>query len=279
MPNLFSRLFRKKQDDAPMRDVAALAAPLAVPAVHLLISDAPSRSHFGGAPNLPPDVAWPERNGVRLGFLARLSLTEIHCAHPVNWLPETGALLFFYELEEQPWGFDPKDRGSWAVLVVPDFHAPLAQPDGNRNGDPVPHRNISFRRIHVLPSHERESVQALELSDAEFDAFGDVGDAVFDGKPRHQVSGYPAIVQGDDMESECQFASNGVYCGNANVQNDPRAKALEAGAAHWRLLLQFDTDDELGIMWGDCGTIYFWVEEQQARMANFANAWLTLQCH
>ena len=31
-------------------------------------------------------------------------------------------------------------------------------------------------------------------------------------------------------------------------------------------------------MWGDCGMIYFWVREPEARSGNFANAWLVLQC-
>ena len=51
------------------------------------------------------------------------------------------------------------------------------------------------------------------------------------------------------------------------------------GAANWRLLLQFDTDDDLGVMWGDAGVIYYWVEAPAALAGRFENAWLILQCH
>ena len=108
-----------------MRDVAALSGSLAAPALHVIRVDAPSRSYFGGSPQLPPGVAWPEREGAPLGFLARLSLAELQRTSPVSWLPGSGALLFFYDMEEQPWGFDPKDRGGFAVLHVPDLPSPV----------------------------------------------------------------------------------------------------------------------------------------------------------
>jgi uncharacterized protein YwqG len=264
-----------------MRDITALAAPMASPAVHVVTLDAPSLSHFGGSPNLPPETPWPARNGVKLGFLARLSLAGVRQAHPVPWLPEAGALLFFYDMEEQPWGFDPKDRGGCAVLFVPDLAAPIEQQDVGPSVkvSPLPHRSVGFRRIDTLPSWERDPVRALAaLTEEESDEFFKIADAPFLGMPKHQVSGYPTPMQGDDMELQCQLVSNGLYCGDPTGYKDPRVPALEPGASSWQLLFQLDTDDDLGVMWGDCGTIYFWVQEHEARVGNFANSWLILQC-
>jgi uncharacterized protein YwqG len=39
-----------------------------------------------------------------------------------------------------------------------------------------------------------------------------------------------------------------------------------------------DSDDDLGVMWGDLGTLYFWVQESAARKGDFSNVWLVLQC-
>jgi uncharacterized protein YwqG len=39
-----------------------------------------------------------------------------------------------------------------------------------------------------------------------------------------------------------------------------------------------DTDNDIGVMWGDGGMLYFWVEEHEARDGNCGNAWLILQC-
>jgi len=69
------------------RDLGSIAATLSEPAVQLFKGDGPGKSHFGGVPNLPGGVAWPERDGTRLGFLARLSLAEIQRSLPIAWLP------------------------------------------------------------------------------------------------------------------------------------------------------------------------------------------------
>lgn len=263
-----------------MRDVAALANSLAVPAVQLMKTNTPSLSHFGGSPNLPANTAWPDFKGRKLGFLARLSLSEIQTALPIDWLPSNGALLFFYDMKEQPWGFDPKDRGSCAVLLVPELAQANSAPDARGETElcPLPYNGVSFRRLSVLPSWERDSVSALTLSDAEADAYCELVDQVFGDHPKHQVGGLPAPVQGDAMELECQLASNGLYCGDASGYKDPRAEALKSGAAKWRLLFQFDSDDNLDVMWGDAGTIYYWIDESAARSGNFTNPWLILQC-
>jgi uncharacterized protein YwqG len=75
------------------------------------------------------------------------------------------------------------------------------------------------------------------------------------------------------------LASNGLFFGDASGYEDPRAKELEAGVGEWRLLLQIDTDDDLDLMWGDCGMLYFCVKEQEARVGNFENCWVVLQCY
>jgi uncharacterized protein YwqG len=281
MTGFFSRWFGRTPDEGPARDVAALAAPLAVPAVHVVKTDEPSRSHFGGWPNLPPGIEWPARAGTPLAFLARMSLADIRRAHPVDWLPDAGALLFFYDIDQQPWGFDPKDRGGWAVLLVPDLPAPVSPSAARDAGESaaLTHRNVAFRRVNVLPSPARGAVAALALSSAETDRYFALAEDVFDGQPRHQVAGLPTPVQGDGMEMECQLASNGLYCGDESGFADPQAPALAPGAAAWRLLLQIDSDDDVGVMWGDAGVIYYWVEADAARAGRFDNAWLILQCY
>src|SRR5262245_3485972 len=103
-----------------MRDVASLTRHLARPAIHVLKCGAPTRSHFGGIPDLPKDVPWPAWRRGKLAFLARIALTELRLAHSVPWLPQSGALLFFYDIENEPWGFDPGDRGGAKVLFLPD---------------------------------------------------------------------------------------------------------------------------------------------------------------
>jgi len=98
------------------------------------------------------------------------------------------------------------------------------------------------------------------------------------GLTHHHLLGHPQLIQ-NPMELECQLASNGIYCGGPSGYQGERAKALEAGASDWRLLLQIDTDEEgPGWMWGDVGRIYFWVKQQDLKALRFDDAWLIFQC-
>jgi uncharacterized protein YwqG len=263
-------------------DLAAIAAALSRPALQLVRAESFARSHFGGTPDLPFDIEWPQWKGRPLSFLARLSMPEIQAALEIDWLPLEGALLFFYDLEEHPWGYDPADRGGAVVLYVPepadvDYTVPAQLADLELQT--FPRRAIAFRRIDVLPSWQHPEVESLALDGDEFDAWLARSTAPFGGAPMHQVDGYPAPVQGDDMEFVCQLASHGVRIGDPAVRADPQTSALAQGASQWRLLFQFDSDEDLGVSWGDAGCIYYWVKQEEAREGNFSSSWLVLQCH
>jgi uncharacterized protein YwqG len=276
MLNILRRLFGPEKPTGVARDIPALAGRLARPAIQLVRQDATSASHFGGTAPLPAGMKWPHRGDKPLTLLASLSLAELGTVHRIEWLPSSGSLLFFYDVDEQPWGFDPKDRGGWAVLHVPSGGDPVSgAPDPQEN--PLPKFNLGFRRIERVPPIESIVVD-LNLSDAECDEYSHIAEEPFGELPKHQVGGFPFQIQDGSMELECQLASHGLYCGDSSGYEDPKAIGLRRGAANWRLLLQLDSDDDLEMMWGDEGCLYFWVEEQAAAAGDFANAWLVLQC-
>jgi uncharacterized protein YwqG len=275
----FERLFgRKGSAPSSARDVPALMAPLVKPALQLRTSSGAGRSYLGGMPALPVATPWPTKSGAPLTFLASLDLASLQAAMPIAWLPSSGRLLFFYDVEGQPWGFDPKDRGSWAVLFAGD-DAPLAAPAMPPASRSLPGRAVSCARIATYPSPQRPDVAALGLNEDEADRLGDLTASVYGDAPCHQVAGCPNPIQGDDMELECQLASHGIYCGDSSGHHRPEVAALRDGAGDWRLLLQLDSDDDLEVMWGDSGMLYFWIREEDARAGRFDNTWLVLQCY
>ena len=271
-------LFGRERE--PMRDVGSLVEPLSQPAVRITVSEINAQSHFGGAARLPAEFEWPRKGQAPLTLLAQLDLAELATAHQFDWLPVSGTLAFFYDLVNSPWGFNPEDAGGWHVHYAPAGrelveHAPPADIDPAHH---IARRSIAFHTVRVPPGWERPPVEALELTDRELDALGTYRLELFGGGPQHQIGGFPDPVQGDDMELECQLVSHGLFCGDPSGHDDPRAAALEPGARNWRLLLQFDSDDELHVMWGDLGKLYFWVREDEARRGEFGGAWMCLQC-
>ena len=89
--------------------------------------------------------------------------------------------------------------------------------------------------------------------------------------------GWPDLVQ-NPMQLECQLASSGIYVGGAAGWRDPRVPQLTGGAAEWMLLLQVDTDDEAGWMWGDVGTLYYWIRRPDLAAGRFDRIWMIFQC-
>jgi uncharacterized protein YwqG len=135
---------------------------------------------------------------------------------------------------------------------------------------------LAFRSMHSCPSWEREAVTTLGLSEDETEAYIELCHAPFGRQPHHQISGYPIPIQGDEMETEAQLASSGVYMGGAKGGNAvPEDVANDARA--WRLLLQLDSERQM--MWGDAGTLYFWIREVDAKAGRFDRVWAILQCY
>jgi len=116
------------------------------------------------------------------------------------------------------------------------------------------------------------------LTDEEADEYCEEAEGRYGDLEMHQVGGYPLPIQQANMDLECQLVANGIYTGNAKGWKNPRIKELEPGAKDWRLLFQLDSDEDLDFIWGDCGILYFWIREQDARAGNFDDVWMILQC-
>lgn len=277
-------LMRGPQKSVPagVRNTAALTQRLNKSAILLAKSGAPSGSYLGGMPPHYPGFVWPVHEGSPLSFLACITLEELPRTAEMDWLPAQGRLLFFYDIEHQPWGFDPKDAGGWRVLYVAAAVAfdGVAQPPRPLSSDQeIPKRFVRFSLRGMPPSPAAREIVDLRLSDVEQAALDKNREALFDGQPHHQIAGYPDPIQGDDMDLECQLVSNGIYCGNANGYTDPRVASLREEAADWSLLFQMDSDDELRVMWEDTGMLYFWIRREDARACRFDKTWLILQCY
>jgi uncharacterized protein YwqG len=72
--------------------------------------------------------------------------------------------------------------------------------------------------------------------------------------------------------------ANGIYTGNGEWLNHPELEAYRQSSRDWRLLLQVDSDDNSGMMWGDLGTLYFWIKDEKLRKKQFLDTWMILQC-
>jgi len=227
-------------------------------------------------------IEWPVWDGKPLAFLAQLNLGDLVQFPFASVLPQEGCLLFFYDARQSTWGFDPKDKESWAVIFQPQSPASF-----ERRGISSENLRDGFYKLCrfemnekvTIPHWESTAIQRLRLGKDEHDAYWELLEEVYpEDEVCHQILGYPQPIQGD-MQLECQLVSNGLFCGDSTGYHDPRAKELAKGVEDWKLLLQLDSDDNAKMMWGDVGRLYFWIHQENLQNRDFGKSWMVLQCY
>lgn len=208
---------------------------------------------LGGSPALPRNHAWPRsRDGVPLSFLCQLNLLHL----PKSELPEAGFLFFFYDADEQPWCGSLEDY-KWKVLFTETCGDVLTVPPLD-----VPstcyfmERGIEAWVEETAPCIGDAWAHDFGMSSAQ--GYANTLDAIYGAKPWHRMFGHPQCVQ-NSVEEECDVIS-------------------ERTQVDWIMLLQLDSDEEVGMCWGDLGRLYFMIDRDDLQARNFDAVFLILQC-
>ena len=240
---------------------------------------------LGGDPRLLDSAEWPlwDDHGP-LSFVAAVDCAALSAVPLDIALPSSGTLLFFYfdgqydNYQTTVGYWDPDtSAGARTLYVGPGEHAsPRASPDGI---EPYRRVDLTAEPVVTFPALEHPDLQAAFMAPGEdLRTFlgHPVNGAAFaealagrTAGPRHQVGGYPDPVQGP-VEWEVAMAALG--------SRDPHDSRVAAEQARWTLLAQVDTDDRAGMMWGDCGTLYWLARHEDLSCGRFTNTSFTWQC-
>lgn len=233
------------------------------------------QSQAGGKPHVPDNFVWPtDQEQNPLDFIAQINCSAAHKFDPSGLLPKEGLISFFYS-SEQPAGFDPQERDKFSVFYFEDTNSLRVAEFPENFATSFNPMHIIFSQEPSLPSIEKVN-EAFNLydNDEEFDLYATLRDVT----PTHKMFGYANEIDTDDMALQCELIANDVYCGDTEHFEHPQIKEFETKAHDWHLLLQIDSDDEAGFMWGDVGRIYFWIRKQDLSNRNFGNVWVIMQC-
>jgi uncharacterized protein YwqG len=253
------------------------ADELRKPSLRLLKTSNETISYFGGRPLVQEGFIWPESNNKPMTFLAQIDLSEMSAKFKFDWLPEKGLLLFFYDTFEMHWGFDPKHRSGWKVIYqsCPGRISELPQDIDKKHL--IKKFCMHPEKVDLLPTFDDIYLEDLGFDDDEIDAYIEISSESGD-LPKHQLGGFPSPIQNGMMNIQAQLVSNGIYLGKEVIYTEEIGK-IEEDADDWRLLFQFDSDDELGSMWCDAGKLYFWVQASKSIHGKFDDCWVFLQSH
>jgi uncharacterized protein YwqG len=237
-------------------------------------------SKLGGNPDLPKGIPWPVNHSRPLDFLLQLNLAELPRKLVKDALPKRGSLYFFYDIDHGGWGYDVSHRTGWRVLFYDGSIRNLqhrGRPDST-DAQLRPCRLSFFDGIYVnWPSLQDEK----SLSDLR----SLTNEGLFEAQVEnsgHRILGNTHGCQRmyEEMQEECQLASNGIYLGGGGgpVFDHVKAAQFEPGIKDWRFLLELHSDENAGLEWTGYGTLYFWIREDDLRNSDFHNVWAIFQC-
>lgn len=252
-------------------------------------------TRFGGQPDVPPDFVWPTYEGESydnvvknrpLTFLAQFNCAELAQFDKEHLLPDHGLLSFFYEMDTQCWGFDPKDKGCACVYWFEDISTLSAAdfPADMEEDFRFPMVKIKLNSKTSYPTWSDFS--EVFPDDRDDDTFDTVraeltGEDPEKGGYCSQLLGWPDVIQ-NSMFGECDLVTQGYYLGDGwiKIPKEVRQRAEETARDRWMLLLQLDTVecDDFELMFGDCGHIYFYITKEDLAARRFDRIWLILQC-
>lgn len=251
-------------------------------------------SKFGGRPDVPADFIWPvfetdtrEDDQVKerpLAFLAQFDCAQLAPLDPEGLLPKEGVLSFFYELESQRWGYDPKDAGCARVFWFEGPLAPAEFPAELEEDFRLPEMAARLSGATDAPDFQ-DACPALEYpwTANDYRIFDQARRELGMDYPanRSQLLGWPDIIQ-NNMTLQCELISRGYYLGGSweKIPLEERSALRTPSVRDWQLLFQLDTveNGDFELMFGDCGRIYFYIRREDLAQRRFDRVWLIQQC-
>jgi hypothetical protein len=119
---------------------------------------------------------------------------------------------------------------------------------------------LGATREPTWASPESSAVRHLKLTRQALTTYGAL---LFESREspllRHRTCGHPDLIQGD---TAVELGESG---GTA-----PR---------DWRLLLQVDSEEDIGMMWGDMGRLYYWIQQDDLKRRLWTEVRVILQSH
>ena len=253
---------KKRMKQAGLSRIAPAVLKLLLPSIRLIVGERSKEpvTRLGGTPNMPAEIPWPtRRSGDPHSFLAQIDLGRLEICDGLP-LPRNGSLFFFCDAEYLPEVSDLVDVSDGVKVV----YSPSSLSD---NGLRTPPRELNeaykFEGLSLQPTLDLTApaqnvweIESLHLSDAESYAYGELfAQVCASNESIHRMGGHPNLVQYGRLDS-----------------------TDDMGGAEWRLLLQLDSENQAGMMWGDQGRLYFTIREQDLRPSRFEKASMGWRC-
>jgi uncharacterized protein YwqG len=206
-------------------------------------------SHFGGTPYFENGEDWPtSESGRALEFIFQIFNDE-----RLNMAESIKLVQFFYDMEEFPW--ETEGEG-WQVKIYESLnreHVKKIEPPLGL--ETIGYCNIAYQDCLSLPDwegmeiFEKDAWKLCAMTDNPWKNYEQaVTEIIGEQNYQSQLGGYPRWVQGE-------------------------ATPKSTDGSNAKLLFQIDSEENVGLMWGDVGLVYVFYDEKSKKID------FRLQCH
>ena len=254
MADRFFDKYRKELNELNLKtreDLENLVKPLIKEATKIIVKassempkDSHVKSHFGGQPYFEKGEKWPEtKDGNKLEFVFQI-FNENNSVLPEN----IKLIQFYYDLNGDELPFDTVDDG-WFVKIYEDLHKENTEKieiiEKPRDHHTVNYCEIEYEAIKSLPDWEgiedySQNASMLSCVLDENEPWRNyqeiVEELIGEQELWSQLGGYPRWLQGNENPDDCIF------------------------------LFQLDSEDNAGLMWGDCGLVYVFYDNENKKL-------------
>lgn len=226
----------------------------------------PGCSKIGGYPHVPADFQWVRNDeGKALTFLMQINCEDIHNIDEDNIFPEKGMLYFFYDFENEPW--DSEDNGYAVCYCDGDISSFEPCPFPDEAGENyfryaeencvIDEQPVEFFAVPDLPEYDDNEDAADKYSYEEYEA------------ARYKLLGYDPDAYAEDYFKLGGY-SNSIQCGLSEVFDSSYVQLCQ--------LSTFESEN-CGFMFGDGGSLYFYIKKDDLSSRRFDRTEITLQCY
>ncbi len=239
---------------------------------------------------MPGDLVWPRDNkNFPCLFLAQINLAEVNRFDLVGELPDDGILYFFHELHNWSAGcvlytqeIDNLDAAPIPLELQKEYKSFWQKLFNLKGRKFLLHEcSVELSTEYYLPDVEslymellldgasyQEKVNVFQEEIYENEPLYEKGESEM--TPNHHLLGHYRGIQHEYYQLEAIGSRIGIQ----NPSKEEIKRALE-----WKLLFQFDSDNNHGLPIGDWGRIYFFIHEDDLREHNFDRVKLVGECY
>ena len=220
-------------------------------------------SKIGGIPYWKHSIPYPKISGKVAKLMAQINFEDLK-GLSLEDFPEKGILQFYFPEGDDMWGLTFDESPSNIKVIYhedttePSYTSKEIKKASLNDDDGMPYEqpcSLSFSESSELLSLSDEYQSSQQYN---FDSLSDeLNDYMYDelSNAGSKLGGYAYF-----------------------TQSDPRAYGEPNKVKDWVLLLQIDTDDEAGIMWGDCGVANWFISREDLKKRDFSKVLFNWDC-